>query len=549
MIQQPIVETTLPSTHNLRYWQDKLQKANLPVNAESKTNILRELNRPATNNQRIANIISTDPVLTLRIIMKANRRLATQQTEASSLLHAVSLLGISDVQQSAQRAEEFSAQDLARDAGIYGYGLALQQSLFAAQLNQLLHARKGETVAENAYLQALLSNAYQWGLWHIAPKHCLNLQGLLANPAYTLTEAEQLGLGCTLKQLFQSAINIWALPESLREAAQLNQTRKLRFLARTHGLSDAHWWDWYDYSLEARQLSQRPYWPALLCNQLVASAYEDWHSRQTLRWQKILGRLLSLPVDDVVSCCHRVAAQFEGLPGLKPGDHPAHRLLGRFKQHSLITPLRPRIEKSQTPAPEQATEITRQRFRNSALLQTNKIRLQERGAQFANLHQLMHVTLDTLRDGLGIEQVAILSLNKQHSLLQTRYHSGINSDEQLYHCQLQLTDSRSPLLQQLFTKPAGLLVTPSKLKHLQKSLPAPLAKALSQPLPADATGQFAAENNFYCALISVFYGKEPIALVCLRAPHISLDDYQECRQICHYLSLGIQAFATKSTGN
>ncbi len=545
MTQQHVVETTLPPTHDLRYWQDKLQKANLPVSAESKANILRELSRPATNNQRLANIIATDPVLTLRIIMKANRRLATQQTEASSLLHAVSLLGISDVQQSVQRAKEFSAQDLTKNEGVHGYGLALQQSLFAAHFNRALHARRGQTIADDAYLQALLTNAYQWGLWHIAPEHCLKLRGLIANPMYTLAEAEQLGLGCSLKQVLQSAINLWALPDSLREGAKLNSDRKLRFLARTHTLADAQWWDWRDYSLEARQLSQRPFWPAFLCNQLVTSAYDDWRSRHTLRWYKILGRLLAIPVDDVIGICHRVAAELEPLVGLTPGDHPAHRLLGDFKQHSYLKPLHSQGEpsESQTQAPLQ--ETTRQRFRNLALLQTNKTRLLERSAQFTNLHQLMHTAVDALHDGLGIEQVAILGLNKSQTLLQTRYRNGISSDEPLYHCKLSLPESQSPLLRQLFTKPAGLLVTPSKLKSLHKSLPKPLASALNQTLPPTSIGQIPLDS-FYCALISVFYGKEPIALVCLRAPLISHEDYQEARQISHYLSRGIQVFASKT---
>ncbi len=550
MNRPSVLKQSLPTPHDFRYWRTKLAKANLPVGADSQQAVLAVMARPTTTNQHIANAIIQDPVLTLKVLMKANRRLASQQTEVSGILHAVSLLGANAVEQLVQRSETFTTEDVAREPHYRGYALALQQSLFAAHLNKALHKRKGEHAANQAYLTALLANAYQWAMWQIAPEHTVNLRGLSLNTSLAFQQVEALGFGCPLWKLFKATINAWSLPDTLRQAADLPPRRCKRFLARSHVLTDSDWWDWRDYNPEARQLAQQSYWPALLCNFLVESAYHNWFSRHTLRWQKLLGRLLTLQCDEVIAICHKVAAEMNSDNSLPISEHPAYRLLGHYELAYMLPAITP-VQDDFAEATEEEPLTTQraiswQRYRNDQLLSAAKQRLKFHGARFANIHQLIHVAVDALRDGLGMEQVAVLNINHEQQL-QTRYCAGIDTAEPLRALSVGLQKPLPPLLAQLLQKPAGLLITPEQYPKLRKALPARFADAVIAARPVTAATLSVPTEQYSCVLASIFLRNKPFAILCIRAPHINSNDYDQCREVGQLIGVALAGFASRKS--
>ncbi len=167
-------------------------------------------------------------------------------------------------------------------------------------------------------------------------------------------------------------------------------------------------------------------------------------------------------------------------------------------------------------------------FRNDTLLGEHLTRLQERGDQFQNLNQLLLFALNTLVEGLGLQQVLILVVHNKR-FLRCHCSHGFETDDPITKISIPLDSSaRQGVIGQLFKQPAGINITTSNLELVQNRCP----PALSEHLHENTT-----------ALMSLFRQQSPLGLVYVADSHLDVDQYQQFKRVCNATSTAIRQFA------
>ncbi len=167
-------------------------------------------------------------------------------------------------------------------------------------------------------------------------------------------------------------------------------------------------------------------------------------------------------------------------------------------------------------------------FRNDTLLDEHLTRLQERGQQFQNLNQLLLFALNTLVEGLGLQQVVVLVIHNKQSLRCHCSH-GFEASDPIKTISIPLDASaRQGVIGQLFKQPAGINITTSNIELIQNQCP----QALSERLEENTT-----------ALMSLFRQKSPVGLIYIADSHLNADQYQQFKRVCNATSTAINQFA------
>jgi HD-like signal output (HDOD) protein len=169
-------------------------------------------------------------------------------------------------------------------------------------------------------------------------------------------------------------------------------------------------------------------------------------------------------------------------------------------------------------------------FRNDTLLEDHLKRLLERGNQFHNLNQLLLFALETLAEGLGLQQVVIMVIHDQQTL-RSHYCRGLEDDDTLRHLHFSLdTETQQGIIGQLFKQAAALNINSANIKLVQSRAPKPLRPHLK----ANTT-----------ALMSLFRNQSPIGLVYISDNNLQAKQFQQFKRVCNATSKAITAFAQR----
>jgi HD-like signal output (HDOD) protein len=523
---QPLTTEPLGKPPSLKKWLARLENLrDLPLLPETPSRVLDAINRPNSTADSVAQIIRQDPVLCLHLFDSANRIVSKSGNEIKHLPHLLSLLGLPNVGQQVRNAPVLSEKQVQQNPG---YIEALTQSHLCAEIACRLMPLKG-TSADEAWFPALLLQAPLWSLWHHEPKRMAQRQVLLNQTPQRTTEIDELMLGMPLPTLVGSLLPHWALPHSCRHIWHMETSLTRLSLAHIHRRKTAALLTRYP---QQESILQSIDWLLLSC-QLAANQFcISWFHRHSLRAHKVLAYSLHQPLDKVIYLVHQAASHCAWLGPQQM--HPASRLLMRWDQHYL----QPRQVQAQArPAEQQKGEQqkppieTTKHSSNQVLLQANLTRLNERGADFANLNQLLGVVVNTLNEGVGLKQVTLLTLNRNRDTLQSHFSTGIEPDAPLRHLRLPLDEgARQGVIGQLLEQNKSLMITAKNRKAALNALP-PL---LTEQLPDDDL-----------ALMPLLHRDHPIGLLLAASPQFTQADYQRFKHCGQTANKAISAFAQK----
>lgn len=525
---------TVAKPPSVQEWVERLDNLRqLPLLADTPTAVLAAINHPNSTADTVAQVIRRDPVLCMHLFDSANRIVSKTGNEIKHLPHLISLLGLPNVAQQVRAAPALKKDNA-------GYIEALTQSQLCAEIAAQLWPLKGFG-ADEGFFPALLMMTPLWALWHNAPELMAQRQGLLANPALSTSEVDNLTLGLPLQELSISLMQHWALPHQCHNIWHFDAPLTRKALAAIHRQQLARFIQRHPLQETALQSVD---WLLLCCQQAANQACSNWFSRRTRRSQHALATLLHQPQDKVDHLIHQAAYR---CARLSPQQlHPAARLLMAWDETQLQN--RYCLQKETTEAPNaptapntkpQKTAADRNISHNSnlVLLKANLERLSERGSSFANLNQLLGVLVNTLNEGVGLEQVMLLTLNRNRDKLQSHFCTGIDSDSPLRSLRIALSSNDSPntqkgIMSKLLKQQSGLLINQENRHAALKALPPELVPHLP-------------DCDF--ALMSLFHRSNPIGITLAANQEFTQTDYRHLKRCCQAASKAIADFALQQS--
>lgn len=486
----------------------------LPITASNKKAALRALHRPQANAESFARSIKHDPVLTLRIMFSANQTLLKQDNEVHQLAHAISLLGLPKTELIVEQAPTYT--------GNSGYNETLQQALICADICSRIQP-SNPAEQERYYLSGLVLNYLEQVLWCQYPQVMQQREILLANPdnKFCQDEIDTHLLGVTLTDLHQKLSKLWPLPK-LSQAALAMDNKLIIELHSTFSQQKNK-----QQPVSRNDIAQELLHKTgqlRLCGQLAEHGCNNWYSNDTLISQNILAAVTSMTLNKIIRYCRQACVL--NSQNETPYFQPAAKLLQFWDrsvalEHAALKENNSRTEDGLS----NANTVKRQMPLDKTLLQKNLARLQSDDA-FENLDQLFNTAMETLGNALGVNEIALLIVNKTRTEIKTHYQSGLGKKHYLRHAKIVL-DNKG-VIAKLLQQPAGLYITTKNYQSVTKQLP----PAMAPHIQANTT-----------AMMSIFNQQDPIAIFYIADNQLNPDNFKLFKKICSAASKAIQTLA------
>ncbi|VXC15956.1 HDOD domain-containing protein [Pseudomonas sp. 8Z] len=448
--------TATPMPRTLDAWLQQLGQLCLPIEQEQHTRLRRTLTDGRKTWRDIAQQIEHCPTFALQVLREANQSSNSLNEPADSLEIALARLGL-------QRCEALLAKTPAlAEADI---PLALRQILLISQhASQQARGLFGSRLARlwnELHGCSLLFLAPLWPLLSQYPQLFETWEQRVLVKGEAPGKVEREILGVPLIQLCLKLAERWRLPEWIVRGYQLLARDRRELVKALHIARDnehpLHQQQMLDADIPLRHWLTHPSNCVLLANGLAVSAHHAWSTDHCLRWQRLIGLYLQLPLDAVQQEVHQHAvssAQAIHDPTLW---HPAQALLWPWSARRL-KPAKA-VERS---SPPPALETWRQHCK----------RLLSEPSDFANVLQLTACARDALND-CGMLRVLVLLADRQHSRLQSQQMAGLDKAA----LALNLDPSNSQILRRLLAQPGQLRLSPENAAQYSALLPGSL-KAL-----------------------------------------------------------------------
>lgn len=450
------MSTPKPLPRTLDAWLQQLAKLPLPIEQEQHARLRRTLGDGRRTWGEIAEAIELSPTFALQVLREANQAGGTLSDPADSLETALARLGL-------KRCETLLNQAPALPAG--EIPPALRQLLLISQ-----HASQQARGLFGARLARLWNELHGCSLLFLAPLWpllCAHPQLFEAWEQRILAKGERPAkveqelLGVPLLQLCLQLAERWRLPEWIVQGYRLLERDRRLLVKALHIARDnqhpLHQQQLLDADIPLRRWLTQPSNCVLLANGLALSAHQAWNAPHSLRWQRLTGLYLQLPLTEVQQEVHRHAVSSARLNHDAQLWHPAQALLWPWDARRLNPP------RSPAPAP-----------RNDALdaWRQHCARLLAEPSAFANVLQLTACARDAVQ-ACGLNRVLLLLADRQHSRLQAQQQAGLEPGASA----LSLDPAHSQVLRRLLAEPGQLRLSPANIAQFSALLPGSL-KAL-----------------------------------------------------------------------
>lgn len=425
----------------------------LPIEQEQHARLRRALGDNRRTWREIAELIDPSPTFALQVLREANR---AGGEPAESLEVALARLGL-------KRCEALLAQ--APALPLEQIPLPLRQLLLISQ-----HASQQARGLFGARLARLWNELHGCSLLFLAPLWpllCAHPQLFDAWEQRVLVKGERPArverdlLGVPLIQLCLKLAEHWRLPEWIVQGYRLLERDRRLLVKALHIARDnenpLHQQQLLDEDTVLRRWLTQPGNCVLLANGLAVSAHHAWDTPHSLRWQRLTGLYLQIPLDALQQEVHQHAVssarqQQDLLPW-----HPAQALIWPWDTRRLQPP-------SAAPSPPKADALAGWRQQCAQLLAPT--------SPFANVIQLTACARDALRD-CGMQRIALLLADRHHTRLQVQQLNGLPQAA----ASLSLDPAQSQVLRQLLAQPGQLRLGPENVARFSAVLPGSL-KAL-----------------------------------------------------------------------
>jgi len=442
--------TPLPLPRTLPNWLKQLDGQLLPISIDSQQRVRRGLADNNSSMGEIAELIQDCPALALSVLRAANKRSSGFAEPIESLEGAISRLGL-------KRTEELlNLQPALPESEI---PKALRQiqliSLHASQQAGGLFSARLARLWQEVHCASLLFLAPIWTLLAAHPElfEIWEQRVLLKGEAAIKVEQELLGV--PLLRLCLALSEQWQLPEWISQGYRLlvNDRRllvKALHIARNnqHPLQQQQC---LDADSHLRRWLTHPGNSILLANGLALSAHYAWNGQHSLRWQRLTGLFMQLPLDGLQQALHQHAVSSARQHPHADLWHPAEALLWPWEARHLRVPS----------APKQPAPVSAWRQQCAQLL--------AQPSPFSNVLQLTDCANQALQ-ACGMQRVLILLADRHHTRLQAQQQSGLEQTA----ARLSLDPQHSQVLRRLLSAPTQLRLTPANIAQFSALLPGTL---------------------------------------------------------------------------
>lgn len=450
----------VPNPERLAAWLSLLEELPLPVPQEQNQRIRHALGDSRRSIRDISDLLQDCPTLALAILREANRAESARDNPAESLEVALNRLGLARVtnllEQLPSQPEAQMPRALSQLLLISRHAMQQASGLFANRLARLW---------QEIHWGSLFALAPLWALATARPELLETWQRRVFAQGRSSAEVEQELLGMRLLPLCRALAERWRLPDWIGQGfTLLSDDRRLlvRALHVAHTESEPLGQQQrLDADPELARWLTRPANTILLANSLAMAAHQSWNGPHMLRWQRLTGLYLQMPLDELQQQIHGLAAQSARRHSRPRLWHPAQALLWPWDTRRWGSI-------AAEPAPSAPDTLAQWRQHCTRLLQNP--------TPFGNAVQLLDTAAAALQ-ACGLQRGLILLTDRGQEWLQVRRHFGL--PEQAGELKLQI--SASPLLRRLMQQPAQLRLGPANMAEFSAVLPG----ALKTQLPSE----------------------------------------------------------------
>lgn len=438
---------------SLDSWIKHLDGVRLPVPAASHEKVRRALGDNRRSLRDIAELTQDSPALALSLLREANAAGNLLSSPAESLEVALSRLGLKRAETLLNRLPAVPEEEIPqalRQLQLIGQHAAQQANgLFAARLARLW---------QEIHWCSLLFLSPLWPLLASHPELFATWEKRVLGEGEPAVRVERELLGVPLLRLCQALAEHWKLPDWIVQGYRLLSDDRRLLVKALHIARDKEHPLHQQQQLDAdptlsRWLTQ-PGNTVLLANGLAVSAHVGWGDDHSLRWQRITGLFMKLPLDELQQQVHQQAAQSARLHARHDLWHPAEALLWPWSQRRL------RPEPAAAPPPS-AGALEAWRRHCAELLRDP--------SPFTNVVQLSACARDALESG-GMRRVLVLLADRNHGRLLAQQQAGLPREAS----GLQLDPGQSQVLRRLLAQPGQLRLGPDNVAQFSALLPGQL---------------------------------------------------------------------------
>jgi hypothetical protein len=443
-----------PPPRTLVAWLKQLDGIALPASEDNLLKIQRMVADSRRSLRDIADAMSDSPAIVLRVLREANRPGKTQSEPAESLEGALTRLGLKPIEELLKRHPGLPAEKIPRGLRqihlISGHAAQQANGLFAGRLARLW---------QEIHWGSLLFLSPVWTLLGAYPELFDAWEQRVLIKGEPASKVEQELLGVPLLRLCLELAERWRLPEWVISGYRLLlEDRRLLVKALHIARDDQN-------PLRQRQLLDddpalrrwltQPGNCILLANGLALSAHFAWNGPHSLRWQRLTGLYLQIPLEELQQQAHQNAAQHARQQPRSTLWHPAEALIWPWDaRHLRATPAAVAPAPKPNPWREACTQLLAQ------------------PSPFGNVVQLTGCMRDALV-ACGMQRVLLLIADRNHSRLLAQQHAGLEQSAST----LSLDPQHSQVLKRLLKEPGQLRLTPTNIAQFSALLPGAL-KAL-----------------------------------------------------------------------
>ncbi|RJG13228.1 HDOD domain-containing protein [Pseudomonas cavernicola] len=447
--------TSPPLPRSLKTWLKQLDSVRLPILPANHEQVRRALANSNCSLREVAQLIQNSPALALMVLREANRNTANFSEPAESLEIALTRLGLQRTEALLNHLPSAATEEIPRP---------LRQlqliSQHAAQQANGLFANRLARLWQEIHWSSLLFLAPLWPLAAAHPELFEAWEQRVLGKGEPASKVEHELLGVSLLSLCLALAEHWRLPEWILQGYRLLAGERRLLVKALHIARDNQHPLQQQQALDAdstlRRWLTQPANTTMLANGLALAAHQAWDSPQSLRWQRLTGLYLQLPLSELQQLVHQQAVQSAHLHAAADLWHPAEALLWPWAARRLQPT-------TATPAPQsEALSAWRQHCRE----------LLREPSPFASVMQLTTCARDALQSS-GLSRALLLLADRTHTRLIAQQAVGLPKEAS----GLTLDPSQSQVLRRLLAQPGHLRLTPANIAQFSALLPGTL-KAL-----------------------------------------------------------------------
>ncbi|MCJ0971855.1 HDOD domain-containing protein [Pseudomonas sp. PS1] len=444
--------TTTPLPRTLPAWIKALDAVVLPAFADAYTQVQRALRDSSQSMRQISELIQDSPVMALNVIREANRDAAAANKPAESLEVALSRIGLKRAEALFQRIPAVKPSEVPaplRQLMLISQHASQQASgLFAARLARLW---------QEIHWSSLLFLSPIWTLVAAHPELLETWEQRVLVNGEPAPKVEQELLGISLLDLCIAIAEHWALPGWIALGYRLLRENRRMLIKALHIARDnehpLHQQQMLDADPELRRWLTLPSNTIVLANGLALSSHHSWSGIHSLRWQRLAGLYLQVPLGELQQLVHQQAAASAQAIGPTELWHPAQGLLwpwdSQFQQPRRV----------EAPAAQVQVEPWRALCREL---------LSER-SPYGNVLQLSATACQALA-AAGLSRVLLMLVDRRQNRLVAQQASGLPEAA----ARATLDPEQSQVLRRLLEKPALLRLNPGNVAQFSALLPGTL---------------------------------------------------------------------------